>query len=135
MIYFKNNAIIFFDGYCNLCNASVNFIIKRDAESYFKFSSLTSEFSKDFLIENNYNILDFKTIILFENNQLYSKSDAVLRILKNLKTPLKYCYYLKYIPKSIRDLIYDLIAKNRYSWFGKRDECLIPSKEIFNRFL
>lgn len=131
----KNNAIVFFDGKCNLCNSSVNFIIKNDAKAYFKFSPLTSNFAKEFLSDHNVNFQNSKTVILFENNLWYTKSDAILKITKNLNTSFKHFYYLKYIPKIIRDFVYDLIANNRYYWFGKRTICMVPSEENSNRFL
>ena len=131
----KNNAIIFFDGKCNLCNASVNFVIKNDSKSCYKFTPLTSDFTKDFFKDKKVNFQNSNTIILFDKNQFYTKSDAILRILKNLNTSLKYFWYFKYIPKKLRDLAYDLIACNRYSWFGKRTTCMIPSKENLNKFL
>jgi len=131
----KNNAIIFFDGKCNLCNASVNFIIRNDSKAFFMFSPLTSNFSIDFFKDKKINSLNSNTIILFENNLFYTKSDAILRIFKNLNTPLKYFWYLKFIPKTIRNFVYNLIANNRYSWFGKRTICMIPSQENLNRFL
>ncbi|MDP2089604.1 MAG: DCC1-like thiol-disulfide oxidoreductase family protein [Flavobacteriaceae bacterium] len=129
------NTIIFFDGKCNLCNSSVNFIIKRDSKAYFKFSPLTSAFSKDFLSERAIDLQQLNTIIFYENEQLFTKSDAILRIFKNLNFPFKQLYYLKYIPKTIRDFLYDIIADNRYSWFGKKTICMIPSVENLSRFL
>lgn len=131
----KNNAIIFFDGKCNLCNASVNFIIRKDSKAFFMFSPLTSNFSIDFFKDEKVYFQNASTIILFENNLFYLKSDAILRIFKNLNSNLKYFWYLKYFPKKIRDLGYDIIANNRYAWFGKKTSCMIPSQELLNRFL
>ncbi|MDP3353841.1 MAG: DCC1-like thiol-disulfide oxidoreductase family protein [Flavobacteriaceae bacterium] len=130
-----NNAIIFFDGKCNLCNSSVNFIIKNDSNAYFMFSPLTSNFSRDFFIDKKVDFQNSNTVILFENNMFYTKSDALLKIFKNLKKPLNYIYYLKFIPKTIRGFVYELIANNRYSWFGKQTICMIPSQENLSRFL
>lgn len=132
---YVKTSIIFFDGKCNLCNSSVNFIIKNDSKAYFKFSPLTSKFSKDFFSDKNVDFQNLNSVILFENEMVYTKSDAFLRIIKNLNTSLKYFYYLKFIPRSIRDFVYDFIANNRYSWFGKRATCMIPSAENLNRFL
>lgn len=130
-----NNSIVFFDGNCKLCNSSVNFILSRDSVSYFKFSPLTSEFSKNFFNDKKINLSTINSIILFDNGLLFSKSDAILRIIKKLNTPLKYCWYLKYIPKSVRDFLYDFIANNRYSWFGKQTNCMIHTKENLSKFL
>ncbi|MDO9260623.1 MAG: DCC1-like thiol-disulfide oxidoreductase family protein [Flavobacteriaceae bacterium] len=131
----KNTSIIFFDGKCNLCNSSVNFIIKRDVDAYFKFSPLTSNFSKDFLMDKKIDFQQSNTIILYENEKIYIKSDAILSVFKNLNFPYQQLYYLKYIPKPIRDIIYDIFAKNRYKWFGKKSICMIPSAENWSRFL
>ncbi len=131
----ENIAIIFFDGNCKLCNSSVNFILERDIAAYFKFTPLTSKFSKDFFTDKKMNPSTINTIVLYENGLLFLKSDAILNIFKKLKSPLKHLYYLKYIPKKLRDFIYIIIANNRYSWFGKKDVCLIPTPENLNRFL
>lgn len=131
----ENTTIIFFDGKCKLCNSSINFIIKHDSKTYFKFSPLTSSFSINFFSTKNIDFLQLNTIILFEKGQLFSKSDAILGVFQNLDFPFKYLYYLKFIPKVIRDLIYNIIAKNRYSWFGKNSVCMIPSVENLSRFL
>lgn len=131
----KDYAIVFFDGNCNLCNGSVQFILKRDSEEYFKFSPLNSQFSNDFFSNKKWDLKNSNSIILFDNNQFFTKSDAILLIFKNLNSPLKYIHYLIYIPKGIRDFMYDIIAKYRYVWFGKRNHCIIPTKENLHRFL
>ena len=128
-------AIIFFDGKCNLCNSSVNFIIKRDPKAYYKFSPLTSAFSKDFFVDKKMDVPQLNTIILYQNGAFLTKSDAILSIIKNLDAPLKYLNYLKFVPQPIRDFIYDFIANNRYTWFGKKSICMIPSAENLSRFL
>lgn len=149
----ENNIIIFFDGICNFCNSSVNFIIKRDEKNYFKFASLQSEFVKKFISSYKTTSNDnrsrrvprslwtleidkkFDSIILFENNKLYLKSTAVLKITKYLNGFWKIFFIFIIIPPFIRDFFYDIIAKNRYKWFGKRDTCMIPDGKDKNKFL
>ena len=132
---FEGKYIIFFDGVCNLCNASVNFIIKHDKKKQFLFASLQSDAAKEYLLQYNSkkNIID--SIVLIEEGIIYTKSTAVLKIAKYLNNGLALLYLLIIIPKYFRDSIYNFIAKNRYRWFGKKDKCMIPSYELKNRFL
>lgn len=128
------NKIILFDGECNFCDRSVQFIIKRDPEGYYKFASLQSGTGQKILKECSVpdNIDSF---ILIDNNRYYSKSSAALRICKNLKGLWKLFYFLLIVPRPIRDFFYDIIAKNRHKWFGKKESCLLPSPDIRERFL
>jgi len=126
---------ILFDGVCNLCSGFVVFTIKRDPNAKFKFASLQSDeganLQKEFGVDPN----NIKTIVLVENDHYYLKSDAVLRIFKRLNGMWFTLYYLIYIPRPIRNFIYDLVANNRYRWFGKKDECMLPTPELEKRFL
>lgn len=131
----EKNALILFDGVCNFCNSSVNFIIKRDNKNYFKFSPLQSEYSRNVLEQSNLSSKDFESIILYENNKLYQKSTAALKIAKHLSGLWNIFYVFIIIPPFIRDFFYDIIAKNRYKWFGKREMCMIPTAEIKEKFL
>lgn len=127
--------IILFDGVCNLCNASVQFIIKRDSKKIFLFSSLQSDASQDILLQYNLEKLDFDTIILLDNGIIYDKSTAILKIIRKLSGFYKLGYIFIIVPKFIRDYVYKIISKNRYKWFGKRDTCMIPTEELKLRFL
>lgn len=128
------NNIILFDGVCNFCNHSVQFIIKRDKKEIFKFASIQSNSGQE--IVGNFHVSEnIDSLILVEGNKCYFKSSAALRICKNLKGVWKLLYCLLIIPKPLRDYFYDFIAKNRYKWFGKKDNCMLPSPEIRNRFL
>lgn len=127
--------IVLFDGVCNLCNASVNFIIDRDAKAVFKFASLQSDFGQKILNENQLKQADFDSILLLKEDKILKKSDAALEIARNLEGWWKFFYVLKVIPKFIRDFGYDLIAKNRYRIFGKSETCRIPTAELKARFL
>lgn len=130
-----DKPIIFFDGICNLCNSSVQFIIKRDTDERFLFASLQSDAAKDILLQYNLENYDLSSIILLENGVIYQKSTAVLKIAKQLTGITKLSYAFIIIPRCIRDGVYTLIAKNRYQWFGKRASCMLPTKELKLRFL
>lgn len=126
--------IILFDGMCNLCNGSVQFIIKRDPRGYYKFASLQSAAGERLI--NEYDIpKNSDSFILIQDGKWYQKSSAALRVSKNLRGALQLFYMLKIIPTPSRDSLYELVAKNRYKWFGKRDHCMMPTSEMKNRFL
>ena len=129
--------IVLFDGVCNLCNSSVNYILKRDPKNRFLFASLQSDAAKKLLLQLNDEKLknNLDSIIFIENNKVYSKSNAILRIAKILGFPYNLAYVFIIIPKFIRNNIYDTIAANRYNWFGKKESCMIPTKEYLDRFL
>ncbi|WP_462251084.1 thiol-disulfide oxidoreductase DCC family protein [Ekhidna sp.] len=127
--------IIFFDGVCNLCNSSVQFVIKRDKNEKFDFSSLQSDFAKKSLANEDVKADDLQSIVLKDGNKILNKSSAALTIAKNLNGLWPALYLFMIIPKFIRDWVYDLIAANRYKWFGKLDECMIPSPELKSRFI
>lgn len=128
------HAIILFDGICNLCQHSVQFIIKRDNKAYFRFASLQSQTGKVLIkeldIPHNLN-----TIILIDKNEYNTKSTAALKICLRLKGVWKLLYLFIFIPKPIRDYVYDLIANNRYRWFGKKERCMLPTDNLKQRFL
>ena len=130
-----NSNLILFDGVCNFCNFWVNFIIDHDDKRYFKFASLQSDIAKRTLIEKKINISKIDSIILVVNDQVFFKSSAALQIAKKLNGFWKILYIFSVIPSSLRDLIYDFVAKNRYNWFGKRDTCRVPSKAEKELFL
>ncbi len=128
--------IVFFDGVCNLCNSTVQFIIKKDRKNQFKFASLQSESGKSFLNERNLPVEKLDSIILYEPGiAYYSKSTAALKIAKTIGFPYNMLYIFMVIPAPIRNLIYSFIAKNRYKWFGKKDNCMVPSPELKDKFL
>lgn len=130
-----HQPILLFDGVCNLCNSSVNFIIKHDSRQQFKFASLQSDAANQILLQFGKNNSELNSIILIQNNKIYSKSSAILRVVKNLGgiTSLTFIFWI--IPKPIRDFVYDFIAKNRYKWFGERESCMIPTDDLKNRFV
>ncbi len=127
--------IVLFDGVCNLCNGAVQFIIRRDKQNLFKFASLQSDFAQKLLKEQGFSTTDFDSIILLENGIIFQKSDAILRLLDSFSLPWKLLKVAYIIPRSFRNNLYDLIAKNRYKIFGKREHCMIPNAEIKEKFL
>jgi predicted DCC family thiol-disulfide oxidoreductase YuxK len=127
--------IIIFDGVCNLCEFSVRFIVKNDRHARFRFVSAQSEKGKVFQRRCGVETLEDGTVILLENDQVYIKSDAALHIAKNLDGLWRFLYILRFIPKPVREYCYSIISKNRYRWFGKRHECLLPDADLKARFL
>jgi predicted DCC family thiol-disulfide oxidoreductase YuxK len=128
------NPVILFDGVCNLCNKSVQFVIKRDPLGKFNYASLQSEFGQSLLKQFNLPVDNFASFILFQDDQVYIKSTGALKMLSQLNG-WKWTKVFYIIPRFIRDGVYNIIAKYRYKWFGKRDECMIPTKELQARFL
>jgi predicted DCC family thiol-disulfide oxidoreductase YuxK len=126
--------IILFDGVCNLCNSSVQFIINRDPHADFKFASLQSEIGQKLLRERGYKT-EMNSFVLIEDHKVYQKSTAALRVCMKLSGLWRFLTVFRVIPPVIRDFLYDLIAKNRYQWFGKKDSCMLPTPEIKQRFL
>ncbi len=127
------SAIILFDGICNFCNGSVNFIIERDKKNFFKFSPLQSEAGQKYI--EKFGLSDIDSIILVENEKAYTHSTAALRIAKHLGGIWSLLYAFIIVPKPVRDFFYKWFAKNRYRFFGKKDECMIPTPEIRAKFL
>ena len=135
MISKKKQSIILFDGVCNLCNSSVQFILKRDNKKRFLFSSLQSDAALKLLLQLNVKNSKLDSIVLIEGNKFYDKSTSALRIAKELSLFWNLFYVFIIIPKPIRDAIYDFIAKNRYKWFGKKDSCMFSMHGYKDRFL
>ena len=129
------NSIVLFDGICNLCNSSVAFIIQHDKKEQFLFASLQSDVAKEILLQFDLKKLNFDSIVLVEKENIYKKSSADLKIAKQLNGSIKLLYAFIIIPHLIRDWVYDYITKNRYKWFGKKDNCMVPSEETKSRFL
>jgi len=128
-------SIVLFDGYCNLCHRSVLFIIKRDRTGRFKFVSLQSEPGRQLLSGAGGDPASLETMILLEDGLLYDRSTAALRICRKLDGPWPLLFIFIIIPRPVRDMVYRWIARNRYRWFGRKEECLVPSEELKSRFL
>ncbi|WP_025740402.1 thiol-disulfide oxidoreductase DCC family protein [Aquimarina pacifica] len=131
-----DKKIILFDGVCNLCNSSINFIIKRDKNSVFRYASLQSDIGMRLIAERNIDTSKLDSILLIEGEGVYSyKSTAALKIARQLSGIYPFLSVNLLLPKFFRDWIYDIIAKNRYKWFGKKDSCMIPTPELKALFL
>ncbi len=132
----KGKKIILFDGVCNLCNGAVQWIIRRDHEDTFRFASLQSQAGKELARSRQIDTNVVDSIILIDPGvAYYVKSDAALEIAKGLKGYRILSAVLGWVPRSIRDGIYDLIARNRYRWFGKKEQCMVPTAELKQKFL
>lgn len=131
----NDKPIIFFDGVCNLCNRSVQFIIKKDKKKQFRFASLQGKTGQEFLKKFNLPADNFNSFILAEGDHIYTGSTGVLRMLKKLGSGWQLFYAFIIIPKFIRNAAYNWIARNRYKWYEKRDECMVPTPELRERFL
>ncbi|MBB1094366.1 thiol-disulfide oxidoreductase DCC family protein [Rhodopseudomonas palustris] len=127
--------LIIFDGVCNLCEYSVKFIIKNDRQARFKFVSAQSDRGKELQRLHGVNAFKDGSVILLKDDQVYVKSDAAVEIAKDLDGLWRFLHFLKCIPKPVRDLVYAIISKNRYRWFGRKNQCLLPDKNIKDRFL
>lgn len=127
------SAIVLFDGVCNFCDGSVNFIIEHDKKDYFKFTPLQSEIGQEFV--KKFSLSGIDSVILVEDEKFYTHSTAALKIARQLGGIWSLLYAFIIIPKPIRDFFYKLFAKNRYKFFGKKDECMIPTPEVRAKFL
>ncbi len=132
----KDRKLILFDGVCNLCNGAIQFVIKRDKKDTFRYAALQSDIGLQLMQERGIDPSKMDSIILIEPGVAYfTKSDAALRIGQDFGGLWKAIALLTWIPRPIRDGIYDIIAKNRYRWFGRKDACMIPTPELQAKFL
>ena len=130
-----NSPVVLFDGLCNFCNGAVNFIIKRDKKPVLKFASLQSRVAAGLLERRPLLVKDINSFVFIENNCIYTRSTAILKVCRYLSGlwPLMYGFII--VPQFLRDAIYNLVSKNRYDWFGKKEECMKPTEAIRARFL
>lgn len=129
------NPVVLFDGVCNLCNGSVQFIIKRDKAGKFLFAALQSQYGQAQLDQLGISSTSLQSIVLIKGDQFYQRSNAVLEIAKMLGGLWSLLYVFKIVPAFVRDWIYIGIANNRYKWFGRQDQCMIPAPALKARFL
>lgn len=128
-------AIILFDGVCNFCNSSVNFLLRRDRKGVFRFAALQSEAGRKLLAEVGLQHHDLDSMVLIEGGDISLKSTAALKAARRLPGLWFMTGLLLAIPRSLRDWCYDALAARRYRWFGKREVCMIPTAEMRSRFL
>ncbi len=128
------DRLILFDGVCNLCNSSVNFVIDHDPAARFSFASLQSEVGRQVLRHNHQPENSLESVMLWQNGRLYKKSRAALEIARQLSGLWPALYAFIIVPPFLRDLVYNFIAANRYKWFGKKDQCRLPEPGLKQRF-
>lgn len=131
----ENKSVILFDGVCNLCNASIDFIIKRDKKDQFRVGALQEAAGKDLLSKFEVNPEYLDSLVLIESEEIFFRSTAALKISRNLSGLWPIFYGLIILPVGFRDRIYDWIGKNRYRWFGKKNTCRLPTPEERAKFL
>lgn len=131
----EESPVILFDGVCNLCNGSVQYVIKHDRRGLFKFASLQSQPGQELLRKFSLPVSNFNSFVLVKDGKAFTKSDAALLVAKHLDGPVRLLYGLIIVPSVIRNSVYNFIANNRYKWFGKKDSCMIPQQSIQSRFL
>ena len=131
----SSHPILLFDGVCNLCNQSVQFIINRDQAGLFHFAALQSEVGKTLLQKHNLSPDNIDTVVLVVGDKAYTRSSAALQVLRHLGLPWSLLSVFLILPKGFRDFVYNYIAKNRYRWFGRQESCMMPTAELKSRFL
>ena len=127
--------IILFDGVCNLCNSLINKIIRLDSGERFLFAPLQGKKGKEVIKKFNLHKKNIDSIVLYSDKKIKIKSKAIIDIIYNIGPLFRFIMIFKIIPYFILDIIYDIIAQRRYRWFGKRNKCMIPNKNITSRFI
>lgn len=130
-----SHPILLFDGVCNLCNASVQWVLLRDHKEVFRFAALQSETGNAKLQQFDLSSDSFDTVVLVDGDRLYTRSDAALEVLRRLGGIYSFAVVLKIIPRFIRNAVYSWIARNRYRWFGRQEQCMLPRPEWKARFI
>ncbi|MDF2448143.1 MAG: hypothetical protein K0R26_647 [Bacteroidota bacterium] len=130
-----NKPVLLFDGFCNLCHASVQFVLKHEKKPDLLFCSLQSEKGLQLLKAHSIDPQVTNSLVLIENGKAYKKSSAALRVTKYLRGAFQLSLFFMIIPAFIRNAVYDFISKNRYKWYGKKETCIIPVSEMKSRFL
>ena len=131
----SDSPIVLYDGVCNVCDASVQFILDHDPEEQFRFASLQSDVGQALASSAGIDASDLSTLVLLVDGKGYVRSDAALRIARRLEYPWSAAYALHVVPRPVRDLAYRIVSMNRIHWFGSRATCRIPTPDIRRRFL
>lgn len=129
------SPLLLFDGVCNLCNGTVQWVIRHDPEGRIRFASLQSETGRRIRREAGHGDKTLDTVLLYDDGRIYHRSDAVLRLLRHLGGGWRLLAGLSLIPRPLRNGIYDWVAANRYRWFGRRESCMLPTPELKSRFI
>lgn len=127
--------VVIFDGVCNLCARSVQFILRHESGPRFLFSPLQSIAGARLLDKHGFSTADVESFVLLSDGKVYTRSTAALRIARRLKGAWRLLLVLWLVPRPLRDLLYDFVARNRYPWFGKAESCMVPTPELRARFL
>lgn len=130
-----NFPVLLFDGVCNLCDASVQWVLKRDRKAQFRFAALQSGIGRQLLAEHGMNPDAFDSVVLIDGDRVFTRSDAALEILRRLGGFWACWSVFQWIPRPLRDAVYNWVARNRYRWFGREDACHLPRPEWKSRFL
>jgi predicted DCC family thiol-disulfide oxidoreductase YuxK len=131
----ERSPILLFDGVCNLCNASVQFVIRHDKKRQFRFASLQSEQAQNLLIRFDLPPKALDSVVLIDDGKAFTRSSAALEIARKLGGIWAVAYIFIVVPRPVRDAVYDWVARNRYRWFGKKEACMVPTPELKNRFI
>lgn len=129
------DKLVLFDGVCNFCTASVQFIIRHDRDGIFRFASIQSDIGQEICRSHGLDPADAQTFLLISGGRLLTRSDAAIEVASRLGGAWKYLVLFKFAPRVARDSVYSTIARNRYRWFGRSDVCMIPSPDVKQRFL
>ena len=130
-----SQPILLFDGVCNLCNGFVQFIIRRDPEGMFRFASLQSELAQELLKERGLDPAALDTVVLIDGERAFTRSDAALQVAGRMGGAWPLLKVFRVLPRAWRNAVYDWVARHRYRWFGKKDQCMVPTPELRSRFL
>ena len=130
-----DHPILLFDGVCNLCNGSIQFIIPRDPGGTLRFAPLQSDLGQTVRESTGLSTDDLETVVLVDDGMAYTKSDAAIRVGEHLGGVYRLLSLGRLLPRSFRDRIYDVVAENRYDWFGKKDQCMVPDDDVSDRFI
>ena len=131
----KKKVILLFDGHCNLCHWAVQFVLRRNPKKTVQFSALTSNTAQEFLQNQAVDYRSIDSILLVTETAIHTKSTAALHLCKHMNSFWRIALLGFLLPRVLRDFLYDSIAKNRYRWFGKQDDCLLPSPDLQSRFI
>ena len=130
-----DHPVLLFDGVCNLCNGAIQFVIPRDPDGVLRFAPLQSDLGITVRASAGLSTDNLETVVLVDDGKAYTKSDAAIRVGEHLGGVYRLLSLGRLVPRGLRDRIYDFVAENRYDWFGKKDQCMIPDEDVSSRFL
>jgi predicted DCC family thiol-disulfide oxidoreductase YuxK len=129
------SPVLLFDGMCNLCTGAVGFVLAHEAEATLRFAPIQSPAGARLMRDFGFDPADAKTFVLIADRRIYVRSDAAVRLARYLRGMWKLLGLIRVVPRPVRDFVYDLVARNRYRWFGRRDACMVPTRELKARFV